>query len=119
MANSVPCSHAHVSGPKSKKPASEGGLYRGQLGWQDLSLPAGAKVIVALCRMCQSYFWAFIARERVVASSLKLGLRGYAKGLWGSSTSRSSQAVDERDPHCYLGLHFRGRGRQPPPGLPC
>ncbi|KAL7826962.1 hypothetical protein AOLI_G00321710 [Acnodon oligacanthus] len=30
MANSVPCSHALVSGPKSKRPASEGGLYLGQ-----------------------------------------------------------------------------------------
>ena len=30
MANSVSCSHALVSGPKSNRPASEGGLYRGQ-----------------------------------------------------------------------------------------
>ena len=30
MANSVSCSHALVSGPKWKRPASEGGLYRGQ-----------------------------------------------------------------------------------------
>ena len=30
MANSVSCSHALVSGPKWKRPASEGGLYMGQ-----------------------------------------------------------------------------------------
>ncbi len=30
MANLVSCSHALVSGPKWKRPASEGGLYRGQ-----------------------------------------------------------------------------------------
>ena len=30
MTNSVSCSHALVSGPRSKRPASEGGLYKGQ-----------------------------------------------------------------------------------------
>ncbi|KAK0144358.1 hypothetical protein N1851_017284 [Merluccius polli] len=61
-------------------------------GWRDLSLSRGNTVVVVLCRICQSFLWAFLARARVAAS------RRRPAGAIPASTGRWNTGVGFRQP---------------------
>ena len=70
-------------------------------GWRDLSLFGGSAVVVVLFRICQSCFWAFLAKARVAAS------RRRPAGAIPASTGRWNTGVGLRQPVMVLRALFK------------